>query len=337
MAWMDTTMLLKFFGMSDPSEATKRRRSCLARRDGELLRFESMKYIRNQPGSTNRDNLPSIPWVTVTTSNASMRVKLSCNFFTKIAKGVCEPASAFVLRATKASRSSSWRRAMETNANQLNIHMERSVKFHVRFRDLSVANCSSPSMTPLCRSSKLDTDVCTEVKSVASSFNALLTSFSLADGPEIRSTSRRSVANTLSASALSLPVRNRKRMTRPRNVTASSGSSDSDDNFLKPGMPAAIAGETEMGGGGRSGTDEASERSLSLSLSLLLAFFFEETSVRSASSSTSWNTPSLRKAGRYSSGTLERRSSTSCKAPITRVGWSFDDRIEDAKLAIGTD
>jgi len=191
-------------------------------------------------------------------------------------------------------------------------------------------------MTPLCRSSKLDTEVWAEVNSVASSFNALLTSFSLADGPEIRSTSRRSVANTLSASALSLLVRYRRRRTRPRSVTASSGSSESDDSFLHPGMPAAIAGETEMGGGGgRSGADEASDRSLSLSL--LLPFFFEEINVRSASSPTSWNTPSLRKAGRYSSGHLERRSSTSCKAPITRVGWSLDDKIDDAKLAMGTD
>jgi hypothetical protein len=33
-------MLLKFFGMSDPSEA-KRRRSCRARSDGEPLRFGS--------------------------------------------------------------------------------------------------------------------------------------------------------------------------------------------------------------------------------------------------------------------------------------------------------
>ncbi len=35
-------MLLKFFGMSEPSAATKRRRSCRARSDGELLRFESV-------------------------------------------------------------------------------------------------------------------------------------------------------------------------------------------------------------------------------------------------------------------------------------------------------
>jgi hypothetical protein len=34
---------------------------------------------------------------------------------------------------------------------------------------------------------------------------------------------------------------------------------------------------------------------------------------------------------------LARRSSTSCKAPMTRVGWSLDDKIEDAKLAMGTD
>lgn len=59
---------------------------------------------------------------------------------------------------------------------------------------------------------------------------------------------------------------------------APSGSSASDNSFLKPGMLAAIAGETEMrGGGGRSGAEEASDRSLSLSLSLplLLPFFFE--------------------------------------------------------------
>jgi hypothetical protein len=201
-----------------------------------------------------------------------------------------------------------------------------------------VANCSNPSITPLCRSSKLDTDVCAAVNNVASSFNALPTSFSLADGPDIRSTSRRKFAKTLSASVLSLPVRYRKRITRARRVTASSGSRESEESFLNPGMPAAIAGEIEMGGGGgRSGADEASERSLSLSLSLLLPFFFEEVSTRSASSSTSWKTPSLRKAGRYSSGILERRSSTSCKAPMTRVGWSLDDRIDDEKLAIGTD
>ena len=35
-------MLLKFFGMSEPSAATKRRRSCRARSEGELLRFESV-------------------------------------------------------------------------------------------------------------------------------------------------------------------------------------------------------------------------------------------------------------------------------------------------------
>ncbi len=42
MACMDTTMLLKFFGISEPSAATKRRRSCRARSEGELLRFESV-------------------------------------------------------------------------------------------------------------------------------------------------------------------------------------------------------------------------------------------------------------------------------------------------------
>ena len=35
-------MLLKFFGMSEPSAATKRRRNCRARSEGELLRFESV-------------------------------------------------------------------------------------------------------------------------------------------------------------------------------------------------------------------------------------------------------------------------------------------------------
>ena len=79
---------------------------------------------------------------------------------------------------------------METKANQLNMCTERSLKSHVLFLDLSVANCSSPSMTPLRRSSKLGTDVCIEVTSIASSFNVLLISFSLADGPEMHSTSK---------------------------------------------------------------------------------------------------------------------------------------------------
>jgi len=117
-------MLLKFFGMSEPSEATRRRRNWRARSDGELLRFESMKDMRKLTDQVGAD-VPSIPWVTVTTSNASIRVKLSCNFFTKMAKGVCEPASAFDLRAVKASSSSSWRRAMETKANQLKIRIEK--------------------------------------------------------------------------------------------------------------------------------------------------------------------------------------------------------------------
>lgn len=39
-------MLLKFFGMSEPSEATRRRRNWRARSDGELLRFESMNDMR---------------------------------------------------------------------------------------------------------------------------------------------------------------------------------------------------------------------------------------------------------------------------------------------------
>jgi len=194
-------------------------------------------------------------------------------------------------------------------------------------------------MTPFCRSSEPDTNVCAEIGGVASSFNALLIS-SLADGQEMRLTRRRSVADTLSVSMLSLPVRYRRRITRPRSVAASSGSSNNNDSIMKPGMLAAIAGETEMGrGGGRLDADEASDRSLSLSLSLLLPFFFEETSGRSTSGSTLWNKSSLRKAARYFSGALERRSPSSCKAPITRVGWSLDDRIDDAnsKLAIGTD
>jgi len=79
---------------------------------------------------------------------------------------------------------------METKANQLNMCTERSLKSHILFLDLSVANCSSPSMTPLHRSSKLSTDICTEVTSIASSFNALLISFSLADRLEMHSTSK---------------------------------------------------------------------------------------------------------------------------------------------------
>ena len=56
--------------------------------DGELLRFESMNDMRKLPAQkVGGDNIPSMPWVTVTTSNASIRIKLSCNFFMKMAKG----------------------------------------------------------------------------------------------------------------------------------------------------------------------------------------------------------------------------------------------------------
>jgi hypothetical protein len=66
-----------------------------------------MNDVNKLPAQKVGGDIPSIPWVTVTTSNASIRVKLSCNFFTKMAKGVCEPANAFDLRAVKASSSSS--------------------------------------------------------------------------------------------------------------------------------------------------------------------------------------------------------------------------------------
>ena len=56
--------------------------------DRELLRFESMNDMRKLPTQkVGGDNIPSMPWVTVTTSNASICVKLSCNFFMKMAKG----------------------------------------------------------------------------------------------------------------------------------------------------------------------------------------------------------------------------------------------------------
>ena len=42
MAWMETMMLLSVFGISESSAATRRRRSCLAKRDGEL-RLDSRK------------------------------------------------------------------------------------------------------------------------------------------------------------------------------------------------------------------------------------------------------------------------------------------------------
>jgi len=56
--------------------------------DRELLRFESMNNMRKLPAQkVGGNDIPSMPWVTVTTSNASIRVKLSCNFFMKMAKG----------------------------------------------------------------------------------------------------------------------------------------------------------------------------------------------------------------------------------------------------------
>ena len=100
MAWMDTTMLLRFWGISEPSAATKHKRNCRARGEGELLRFESAageSYERAVAGERSV-NVPSIPCVTVTMLNASILVRLSCSFLTKIEKGVCEPASTFDLR-----------------------------------------------------------------------------------------------------------------------------------------------------------------------------------------------------------------------------------------------
>lgn len=70
MVWIDTTMLLKFFGMSEPSAAARCRSSCQAMRDGELLRrFESMEAHEDASLGVN---LPSVPWLMATTSNASI-------------------------------------------------------------------------------------------------------------------------------------------------------------------------------------------------------------------------------------------------------------------------
>ena len=80
--------------------------------------------------------------------------------------------------------------------------------------------------------SRLNADVCPDVKSVPSSFNVILIPFSLALESEIHSMSRPSIPKTSSASALSLPVRIWKRVTRTCRVTASSGSREREDNFL---------------------------------------------------------------------------------------------------------
>ena len=124
-------------------------------------------------------------------------------------------------------------------------------------------------------------------------------------------------------------------MTRALRVIASSGSMDNDESFLYPGIEVM----TEMGMGTEVGTpvsagEGASEVSLSVFLSL--SFDLDEVMVRDARESISWNTPSRRKTGLYSAGTFARSSSTSCRAPMTRVGWSLDDKIDEAKLATGT-
>ena len=103
---------------------TKCRRNCRARSEGDLLRFESAvdeSYERAAAGERSVD-VPSILCVTVTMLNASILVRLSCNYFDKIAKGVCEPLSTFDLRTMNASRSSSWRRVMETRIISTGLH-----------------------------------------------------------------------------------------------------------------------------------------------------------------------------------------------------------------------
>ena len=55
--------------------------------------------------------------------------------------------------------------------------------------------------------------------------------------------------------------------------------------------------------------------------------------VLSAIDSISWKSP-RRKVGLYGSGFTNSRS-RSCRAPITREGWSLEDETEDAKPATG--
>ena len=114
-------------------------------------------------------------------------------------------------------------------------------------------------------------------------------------------------------------------MTRARNVIASSGSKDNEESFRYPGMV-----EGWIAGAGvtfpESGADGES-----------LSFDFGDwLRARVAKLSISWNTPSRRKVGLYSCGSFPNRRSTSCSALMTSDGWSFDDNIDAAKLATGT-
>jgi hypothetical protein len=82
--------------------------------------------------------------------------------------------------------------------------------------------------------------------------------------------------------------------------------------------------------------DEDEEATATAGSLFVAGDFTAEMMLRLESTSISWNTPSRWKVGLYSAGTLARRRSTSCSAPMTSVGWSFDDRIDDAKLVTGT-
>lgn len=99
----------------------------------------------------------------------------------------------------------------------------------------------------------------------------------------------RSVKRTLSTLSPSLLLRWFKRMTRERSVTASSGSIASWVSFRYPGRVFGSGGAGVGAGAEGSLELEVSAESLSLSLDTM--------SVREASISTSWNTPSRRKAG----------------------------------------
>ena len=107
---------------------------------------------------------------------------------------------------------------------------------------------------------------------------------------------------------------------------ASSGSKAREASFLYPGV--LVANAAVVGGGVAVGSGVDS--------SFLASSLGFVTNVLPAKASTSWKTPSLRNAGAYSVGTFESNISASWRAPKTRVGWSFDERIEEEKLATGT-
>ncbi len=154
---METTILLRFRGMSDSSAATRRRRNCRARSDGEL-RLES-EEIYQLIEHTSAEIMPTVRALRY--ADNLERFHPSQTLLQLLHKHSERRLAARTLSPPRSERveeqllTTSRRHCIGVSTRM----MTEGRKDSPLHSELA-KRCNKPSMTPLCKSSKLDTEVC---------------------------------------------------------------------------------------------------------------------------------------------------------------------------------